>query len=183
MSGLHDASWVERAIREAQERGEFDNLPGAGKPLREIDTNDPNWWLKSYAEREGLDLGDALPPPLLLRREAAGYPESLVDMADEAKVREVLLDYNTRARAEILRPFAGRGAPPLVKYLDVDEVVAKWRELRAARAKDVAAQPVSGHTANEPDAAHDPSAGQAGSRRGWLRRRFGGQRGGRSDGP
>ncbi len=27
---------VERAIREAQERGEFDNLPGAGKPLRNL---------------------------------------------------------------------------------------------------------------------------------------------------
>ena len=26
-------SWVEKQIREAQERGEFDNLPGAGKPL------------------------------------------------------------------------------------------------------------------------------------------------------
>src|ERR671931_357603 len=28
-----DESAVEKQIREAQERGEFDNLPGAGKPL------------------------------------------------------------------------------------------------------------------------------------------------------
>ncbi|GLZ01820.1 hypothetical protein Acsp02_90710 [Actinoplanes sp. NBRC 103695] len=27
-------SAVDRQLREAQERGEFDNLPGAGKPLR-----------------------------------------------------------------------------------------------------------------------------------------------------
>jgi hypothetical protein len=30
-------SLVEKQIREAQEQGEFDNLPGAGKPLRGID--------------------------------------------------------------------------------------------------------------------------------------------------
>jgi hypothetical protein len=27
-------SWVERQIREATERGEFDNLPGAERPRR-----------------------------------------------------------------------------------------------------------------------------------------------------
>ena len=27
-------SWVDKRIREATERGEFENLPGAGKPLR-----------------------------------------------------------------------------------------------------------------------------------------------------
>jgi hypothetical protein len=31
-------TWVDRAIREAQRRGDFDNLPGAGKPLA-IDDN------------------------------------------------------------------------------------------------------------------------------------------------
>jgi hypothetical protein len=38
---------VEKQIREAQERGEFDNLPGAGKPLRGIDADrdDPDWWV------------------------------------------------------------------------------------------------------------------------------------------
>ena len=25
--------WIDQQIREAQERGEFDNLPGKGKPL------------------------------------------------------------------------------------------------------------------------------------------------------
>ena len=35
------------AIREAQERGEFDNLPGAGKPLTDLgDTDDPMWWVR-----------------------------------------------------------------------------------------------------------------------------------------
>src|SRR3954453_19926430 len=30
-------SWVDEAIREAQERGAFDNLPGSGKPLEFMD--------------------------------------------------------------------------------------------------------------------------------------------------
>ena len=38
---------VEKAIREAQERGEFDDLPGAGKPLKDLgDPDDPLWWLR-----------------------------------------------------------------------------------------------------------------------------------------
>ena len=56
-------SLVERQIREAQERGEFDNLPGAGKPLRGLDgREDPDWWVKQMMQREGLDMADALPP-------------------------------------------------------------------------------------------------------------------------
>ena len=45
-------SAIDRAIREATERGEFDNLPGAGKPLHQRNTGDPNWWLKDLKERE-----------------------------------------------------------------------------------------------------------------------------------
>ncbi|HYN66520.1 MAG TPA: DUF1992 domain-containing protein, partial [Ornithinibacter sp.] len=68
---------VEKAIREAQERGEFDDLPGAGKPLTGLgDLDDPMWWLRRYVEREQLDLTLALPPALQLRKEAASYPEA-----------------------------------------------------------------------------------------------------------
>ena len=44
---------VERAIRAAIERGEFEDLPGAGEPLEGLDRPyDPNWWVKSWIERE-----------------------------------------------------------------------------------------------------------------------------------
>ena len=33
MDGLTWEAWVDRQIREAQERGEFENLPGMGQPL------------------------------------------------------------------------------------------------------------------------------------------------------
>src|SRR5690625_6681555 len=35
---------VEQEVRAAIDRGEFDNLPGAGKPLGDLgDLNDPDW--------------------------------------------------------------------------------------------------------------------------------------------
>ncbi|MEV4218944.1 DUF1992 domain-containing protein [Nonomuraea sp. NPDC049725] len=45
--GMQFESWVDRQIREAQERGEFDDLPGAGKPLPGADKPyDEHWWIK-----------------------------------------------------------------------------------------------------------------------------------------
>ncbi|WP_020141896.1 DUF1992 domain-containing protein [Terracoccus sp. 273MFTsu3.1] len=123
---------VDRQIREAQERGEFDNLPGAGKPLDLSDSGDPDWWVKRFAARENLDLGGALPGALGLRKEAAGYPESLVDVRTEAQVREVIEDYNKRVLADRLRPAVGNLPPLIAKTLDVDEMVERWRPLRAA---------------------------------------------------
>src|SRR6478752_4444719 len=111
-------SAVEKQIREAQERGEFDNLPGAGKPL---------------AQRENLDLGGALPGALALRKEAATYPQALADVRTEAQVREIVEDYNKRVLADRLRPAVGNLPPLLAKTLDVDEMVAAWRGLRDER--------------------------------------------------
>ncbi|MBC9820620.1 DUF1992 domain-containing protein [Terrabacter sp. MAHUQ-38] len=126
---------VEKQIREAQERGDFDNLPGAGKPLDLSDSGDPDWWVKRFAEREKLDLGAALPGALALRKEAAGYPESLVDVRTEEQVREIIEDYNKRVLADRLRPAVGNLPPALARTLDVDEMVERWRPLRAERDK------------------------------------------------
>src|SRR6476469_5361308 len=124
---------VEKQIREAQERGDFDNLPGAGKPLDLSDSGDPDWWVKRFAARENLDLGGALPGALALRKEAAGYPEALADVRTEANVREIIEDYNRRVLADRLRPAVGNLPPLLAKTLDVDEMVAAWRGLRDER--------------------------------------------------
>ncbi|MDX1691043.1 MAG: DUF1992 domain-containing protein [Acidimicrobiia bacterium] len=46
---------VERRIREAAERGDFERLPGAGRPLRNLgDTYDPAWWTKAWVRRQRL---------------------------------------------------------------------------------------------------------------------------------
>ena len=124
---------VERAIREAQERGEFDNLPGSGKPLRSLgspDVEDPDWWVKGLVQREQLDLTGAMPPALALRKEAATFPESLLDLHTEESVRVVLEDYNRRVRLDRLRPAVGPLPPLLARTVDVDELVERWRTLR-----------------------------------------------------
>jgi hypothetical protein len=128
-------SWVDRQIREAQERGEFDNLSGAGKPLGDLgDPNDPDWWVRRYIEREKLDISGALPTPLALRKEAASFPESLADVRTEAQVREILEDYNRRVKIDRLRPAVGPMPPLLAKTVDVDDRVQQWRDLRARAA-------------------------------------------------
>lgn len=134
MSQPYWESPVDRAIREAQERGDFDNLPGAGKPLDLGDMNDPDWWVKRLAARENLDLSGALPGALGLRKEAAGFPDSLADVASEKNVREILEDFNHRVLADRLRPAVGHLPPLIARTVDVEEIVAQWRQLRAARA-------------------------------------------------
>lgn len=130
---------VEKQIREAMERGEFDNLPGAGKPLPHLDANDDGmWWVRQFAEREQLDFSAALPPALQLRKEAKGFPDSLVGLAREESVREVLRDYNQRVRRDRLRP-PDPGLPQLLApTVDEDELVEQWRALRAARVAQAA---------------------------------------------
>ncbi|WP_256795972.1 DUF1992 domain-containing protein [Terrabacter sp. Ter38] len=157
---------VDKQIREAQERGEFDNLPGAGKPLDLSDSGDPDWWVKRFAARENLDLGGALPGALGLRKEAAGYPESLVDVRTEEQVREVIEDYNTRVLADRLRPAVGNLPPLIAKTLDVDEMVGRWRPLRAALEEQQ-------RTAREEKAAAARAAALE-TRPSWWRRLLGG---------
>ena len=62
--------WVDQQIRVAMERGDFDNLPGAGKPIKDLGTeHDPDWWLKRLIERE--HISGVLPPALQLRKDDA----------------------------------------------------------------------------------------------------------------
>ncbi len=132
MSQQYFESGVDKQIREAQERGEFDGLPGAGKPLEHLgDPDDADWWVKGYIRRENLDISGALPTPLALRKEAAGFPESLADVRTQAQVREILEDFNHRVRADRLRPAVGNLPPMIARTVDVDEVVEQWQPLRA----------------------------------------------------
>ena len=72
--GGHRA-FIDAQIREAQERGEFDNLPGKGKPLKGIDgPQDDLWWVRQLMAREELSY---LPPALALRLEVERLLEGL----------------------------------------------------------------------------------------------------------
>lgn len=123
-------TWVDQQIRVAMERGDFDDLPGAGKPLRDLGSqHDPDWWLKQLVERERIAV---LPPSLALRKEDAELDDRLDRLAAEREVREAVEDFNERVVAARYRPPEG---PPLITMpRDVEETVAGWRERRAARA-------------------------------------------------
>lgn len=114
-------SWIDRQIREATERGEFDNLPGAGKPLN-LDP-DEDWWIKAKLARE--DLGALLPGPLMLRREVERIQDTLADVQRESVAREVLDDLNARIREYYLRP--GPGPRIIVRLVDVEAELDVWR--------------------------------------------------------
>jgi hypothetical protein len=44
---------AENRIRQAMEEGKFDDLPGTGKPIPDIDEPyDPMWWVKKWIRRE-----------------------------------------------------------------------------------------------------------------------------------
>jgi Domain of unknown function (DUF1992) len=121
-------SWVERQIREAIERGEFDNLPGQGRPIKGLNgREDENWWVKAYLEREQLPL--PLPTSLALRKEVMALPDTLADISDEASVREIVTDLNHRIAESHRRRLDG---PPIVIGLvDVECAVADWRSHRS----------------------------------------------------
>jgi hypothetical protein len=121
-------SWVDRQVREAIERGEFDNLPGRGKPIKGLNgRDDENWWVKAYLEREQLPL--PLPTALALRKEVKALPDTLADITDETSVREIVTDLNHRIAESHRRRLDG---PPIVIGLvNVERTVAEWRRRRS----------------------------------------------------
>lgn len=131
MDPQHVETIAEKRIREAQERGEFDNLPGAGKPLPSLDRPyREDWWINGLIEREQLDMTGAMNPTMALRKEAHEMDETVRDVAREESVRAIVEDYNRRVKLDRLRPAIGNQMPPIAKVLDVEEVVAVWREHR-----------------------------------------------------
>lgn len=120
-------SWIDAQIREAQERGEFDNLPGAGKPIEGLGRReDPNWWLKGYLKREKLDM--PLPETLALRKELEQLPDTVATERSEKLVREIVTELNQRIVDARRR--RNDGLKITIKTVDVDEVVDQWRARR-----------------------------------------------------
>ena len=122
-------SRVDRLIREASERGDFDDLPGMGEPLDLRGLDDPDWWVKKKIRDEGLDSSALLPATLQLRREGQEYPESLRDIRSEEAVRRILVDFNRRVKRERLAPSLGPASRIVVATIDVEDMVARWRAL------------------------------------------------------
>lgn len=121
--GIVFEGWIDRQIREAIERGEFDNLPGAGEPIPNLDDNDENWWIKAKLQREGIK--PPLPNALALRREVEEIQRTLADVRSEAQAREIIEDLNSRVRELYLH--RDRGPLIVVRTLPVEPTLAVWR--------------------------------------------------------
>ncbi|MCA2224090.1 J-domain-containing protein [Nonomuraea aurantiaca] len=123
--GMSFESWIDRQIREATERGEFDNLPGSGKPLPDLDKPyDEMWWIKQKVRSEGLSM--PLPPTLALRKDAQEARAEAVGARSETEARRIIEEINARIREAIRTGLQG---PPLnLMPYDVERVVSEWRD-------------------------------------------------------
>ena len=126
--GTSFESWTEQQIRLAMEKGAFDNLPGAGKPIPDLDqAHDPMWWVKQLARREEVSV---LPPSLELRRKVETELAAIAALDEEAAVRRRIEALN----AEIVKLNATvlEGPPTSLGALDADQVVARWKRTSTA---------------------------------------------------
>ena len=123
------SQWVEQQLRIAMERGDFDDLPGAGKPIEGLGgAHDPDWWVKKLVEREQLSV---LPPALALRKEDLELAAQLDRLTTEREVRRELDDFNARVRRARMQL---QGGPPVITpERDLDVEVESWRDRRVAR--------------------------------------------------
>lgn len=117
--------WVERAIRDAEARGEFDDLPGHGKPIPDIDRpRDDLWWVKGLMRRERIR--PPAPPAIELRKEVDAALTAALSATSESAVRLAVSELN--ARIARFNATATTGPASTVARLDPDVAVARWRE-------------------------------------------------------
>jgi Domain of unknown function (DUF1992) len=149
--------YVDLHIKEAIERGDFDNLPGAGKPIKNLGSqHDPDWWVKQLIERE--KISGVLPPALQLRKDDAELDQRLDRHTAESEVRRELEDFNARVMKARYTPVDG---PPLVTMpRDIEAEVDAWRERRLARRRQA-----------DPTKVAAPAPSAPPRRRRWFRRR------------
>jgi Domain of unknown function (DUF1992) len=126
--GVGFETWVERQLREAAERGAFDDLPGAGKPIPDLDQpHDELWWVKQKLRRENFSY---LPPTIALRKQAEEALEAAARAGSEDAVRRIVADINAKIIEGNRKAASG---PPLnLAPFDVERVVRAWRDRRGS---------------------------------------------------
>ncbi|HEX9623913.1 MAG TPA: DUF1992 domain-containing protein [Streptosporangiaceae bacterium] len=156
--GLSFTSWIDEQINAAAERGAFDDLPGAGKPLPKRNDFDGRAWLADYVRREGGSIDDCLPTPLRLKKQRELLAAAVPEFRSEEQVREAAAELNE----QIIKWRKLPQDPPIhVPLVDTEAMVRLWLTAREADELNRAPEPP------EPPA-QAPEASPA-SR--WLRRR------------
>ena len=115
---------VEERIRNAMAQGAFNNLPGAGRPIPDLnEPYDEMWWIRKWLRREGVNL---IPESLARRKEFLARFQMLLLLANESDVRRAVDDLN----ADVARWNATTTSGPTTDLagLDVEKTVRRWRE-------------------------------------------------------
>jgi len=124
-----DVARVESAIEAAVRRGDFDDLPGAGKPLDLPASHDPDWWINQRIASGDIDRQALLPVVVLLRKEYERRDETLAALPHERAARDYAEDFTERVHQDRrANPFQTMLAPAWAP----DDAARRWRELRAA---------------------------------------------------
>ncbi|MFE7427892.1 DUF1992 domain-containing protein [Streptomyces sp. NPDC014735] len=121
--GVSFESWVDKQIRESEQRDDISRLPGFGRPIDGLAAPyDEDWWIKRKLRREGVSV---LPPALALRKEAEDVREAVSRARTEAEVRRLLTGVDEKIRAAVRRPPPG----PLLNLepFDIEAMVEEWR--------------------------------------------------------
>jgi hypothetical protein len=163
--GVTWETWIDRQIRLGMEDGAFDDLPGHGKPVPDLDrARDEMWWVRDKVRREN---ATHVPPAVQVRRELDATLAAIADAPSEAAVRELVATINERVRWVNSRPVAG--PPSTVAPLDAEDEVRAWRARRTAAPAD---DPPTPAPAADPDPGlASPASASARRRRWWARRR------------
>ena len=139
-------TWVDQQVAEAEARGVFRDLPGAGKPLDLSGDGDfTDRWLRDYIRREGVSFEDALPLPLRLRKESERLTEAAASFPAESALRAAAADLNRRIMDWRRIPV---GPPVYVKLADEEALVATWRQAQSVARQQAAER--TPHPADRP---------------------------------
>jgi hypothetical protein len=152
-------SWIDQQISEAAERGAFDNLPGAGKPLPSQPDPDGLAWLRDYVRREGVSTEELLPTPLRLRKQAHRLTETAPTLRSEQEVRDAVAELNFQIKEWRRIPM---GPPVFVPLVDEEALVRTWRD---------AQEVTTATSAPAPTGADEPKPGGDREPRLWWRSR------------
>lgn len=128
-AGMDFTSWIDQQISEATERGAFDDLPGAGKPLPQRNDLGGQAWLADYVRRQGGSIEDTLPAPLRLRKQRERLAAAVPEFGSEEQVREAAAELNEQIMTWRKLP---QDPPIFVPLVDTDDLVKLWLTARAA---------------------------------------------------
>jgi len=122
-------SFVDAQVRRAMEDGAFDDLPGQGRPLENLDEpHDAAWWVRDLVRREKLPADD---PALGLLREVEKELEELDREHRLEIVRRRLESLAERVRRA--NALSVRGAPTRLPTPRVEDLLRRWEERRTRR--------------------------------------------------